>query len=226
MAMAAAKDFPPGAAQGVQHLHPGFRSRGQHRQPGGRVLNVKKALPERLQPLQAAGIRQLQTVGQPGWGATPTPSSRSRSAAAAVDALPVFTWAWGSEAGRCRQPSAPVPPPCPAVGQIVCQPLGMTILYGGIRGRGQGFFLTDEAAQYAVDQSGRARVFRVLTGQIHRFVHRCAVGDPVQKQDLIGPQPQTLQYPLFQLPQRKGGTGPKGKNPAGSGFAVRRSTAG
>ena len=46
--------FSPGGGAHIQHPVPRLRVQGQYRQPGGRVLDVKEAVLEGVQLLQAA----------------------------------------------------------------------------------------------------------------------------------------------------------------------------
>ena len=52
-----------------------------------------------------------------------------------------------------------------------------------------------QTAEDAVDHPRRPGVLAVGPGQLYGPVDRCAVGDPVQKEHLVGPQAQGLDHP-------------------------------
>ena len=62
------KGLASGGGAHIQHPHPRRRAGGQHRQTGGRILDVEQALLKGLQLLHAAAAGEDQAVLQPGVG--------------------------------------------------------------------------------------------------------------------------------------------------------------
>ena len=169
-----------GGGAGVQHPHPRPGIGRRHRQPGGGVLDVKEALLEFLQPLQAPRVAEQEAVGQPGVGLRLHPLAFEggcqglrrgfqRVHLGTGGGLPVV----GFQQGLRLLPAQPP-------GKLVRQPLGVAVPGGRIRRLRQGILLPHQTAQHPVDQPGGPGVFGLLPGQGHRLADGGMVWHPIQ----------------------------------------------
>ena len=186
------KGLAAGGGAGVQHVHPLPGIGGQHRQLCGGILNVKEALPEGGQLLQAAGVGQQQAVGQPGVGRNLHPLRPEGIGhcfhrgfggvhLGAGGRLPIV----GGHQGGGLLPAQPA-------GKQVGQPPGMAVAHRRVLRRLQAVLLPHQGAEHPVDQTGGPGIFGALPGQIHRLTNGGVVGYPVKEKHLIGPKPQGI----------------------------------
>ena len=175
------KGLAAGGGAGVQHVHAFSGVGGQHRQLGGGVLNVKEAIPEGGQLLQAAGVGQQQAVWQPGVRLD-LHSLRPEGIGhffhrglggvhlGAGGRLPVV----GRHKGGGLLPAQPA-------GKEVGQPLGMAVPHRRVLRRLQAVLLPHQGPKHTVHQTGGPGILGALPGQIHRLADGGVVGHSVKE---------------------------------------------
>ena len=199
--------FSPRGGAHIQHPAPRLRVQGHHRQPGGRVLDVKEAVLEGVQLLQAAAAGEDQTVFQPGVG-LPVDPLRLEGLQRPLQ-VRFHRVHHGGDGGlavvgleKGRRPLA-----AQGLQQLPHQPHRVAVQGGVILRRvvlgngGQAVQAALQIPQDGVHHAGGPGILAVGPGEGHRLVHRRAVGDAGQKQHLIEPQPQGLKHLPLQPPQ-------------------------
>ena len=94
------------------------------------------------------------------------------------------------------------------------QPLGMAVAGGKVRDsvplrhRGQVFLVGGHLPEHGVHQA-RSLAPAAVPAELHGGIHRGAVRHPVQKDDLIGPQPQDVRQRLLQVVDLLRAVGPE-----------------